>query len=91
MGTRKDLQNIVHGMVNSFASRNNEFMGYWYPGFLRAACERDGVTAMAIDLLMQSMRPDRAESGGKLIVLRDDLMRRLKAHGLDTKIGRAHV
>jgi hypothetical protein len=89
MGTRKNLQNIVHGMVRNFASRHNELMGYWYPGFLRAACEREDQMAMSIDLLGQTMWPDGPESYGKLIVLRQDFCRRLEMHGLDLAVVRS--
>ena len=89
MGTRRDLKNIVHGMAGRFANRSNELMGYWYPGFLRAACERHGQMTMSIDLLKQTMRPDGPESESKLIVLRQDLCRRLKTHGLDLAVVRS--
>ncbi|MGQ0540292.1 MAG: hypothetical protein ACT4O9_00410 [Blastocatellia bacterium] len=51
MPRRKQLKNIVAGLLGTFTSRNNDISGYWGLGLLRRYAENLGRDSLEIDLL----------------------------------------
>ena len=51
MPSRKDLNDIAYGVVQSFISRNNDLSGYWAIGKLYLAAKESGSSAVELDLM----------------------------------------
>jgi len=55
------LTNIADGLCGSFASRNNDLVGYWAIGKLRSLAERYSQNAALLNVLAPSMQPPSPE------------------------------
>jgi len=61
MARRRELKNIVSGVLGSFISRNNDVGGYWGIGKLCLLAQDRGAGAVRLDLLSKTTTPESAE------------------------------
>lgn len=58
MKSRREWGSYASGLAQSFVSRNNDLNGYWAMGQLFRFAREQGVSALVLDLLAQSMQPE---------------------------------
>lgn len=58
MGRRTELICVASGIINSFASRNNDIDGYWGLGKLYKALEYEESKIISIELITKVVTPD---------------------------------
>lgn len=74
------LKNVAAGLIESFISRNNDFIGYWALGVLYAETLALG-KQMDIDLLAAAAHPDTPAGSETARVWSDYLRNALHRHG----------
>ncbi|MEW6762416.1 MAG: hypothetical protein AB1437_16465 [Pseudomonadota bacterium] len=57
MIAKRWLKHTAAGLLDSFVSRNNDFIGYWAPGVLYTETRATGMRA-ELDLIRAAARPD---------------------------------
>jgi hypothetical protein len=63
MAKRKTLKGIASGLAYGFASRNNDYDGYWTLGILYAVASDSGTNRVSIDLATGKSTPEFKYSG----------------------------
>ena len=74
------LKNVAAGLLDSFVSRNNDFIGYWALGVLYTETLAFG-KRMDLDLLAATANPDTPAGVDAVRVWSDYLHRALSRHG----------
>jgi len=73
MAKRKELKNIMTGILSSFISRNNDVNGYWGLGKIYAFMIRNELSSIEIDLLARTINPYYDEFNYRLKFYADKL------------------
>lgn len=83
MASRKVLKGILHAIIGSFISRNNDVSGYWAIGKLYALMEARDTQELKIDILSKKMEPGDEEFDSMLSVYKKMLSSQIGHLGLE--------
>jgi len=83
MASRKHLQNICMGLLNSFVSRNNDVHGYWGIGKLYSLMLDSFHSTIEINILEKSMSPEDSHFNFMIDIYHSKLIQQLAKSQLE--------